>query len=53
LINANPFLSSTGRGDMWKNELNAPFTRATFIKTPGPGHYNKHKRNEDVKQRLL
>ncbi len=52
-INANPFLSSTTRGDMWRNELNAPFTKATFIRTPGPGHYNKNKKNDDIKQRLL
>jgi len=38
---------------MWRNELNAPFTKATFIKTPGPGYYNKSKKSEDIKQRLL
>lgn len=26
----NGFLSNTTRGDFWKNELNAPFTNATF-----------------------
>jgi hypothetical protein len=38
---------------MWRNELNAPFTRATYIKTPGPGHYYKQRKNEDIKKRLL
>ena len=47
--NANPFLSSTSRGDMWRNQMNAPFTRATFLKNPGPGYYNKGKKNEDIK----
>lgn len=43
--NANPFMSSTVRGDFWKNELNAPFTKATFIKNPGPGAYPPVKKN--------
>ena len=51
--NANPFMSSTVRGDFWKNELNAPFTKATFNKNPGPGAYLKSKKNEDIKARLL
>ena len=34
--NINPFLSTTQRGDFWKNELNAPFTKATFLANPGP-----------------
>lgn len=51
--NANPFLSSTGRGDMWKNQMNAPFTRASFLKNPGPGSYGQSKNKDDIKQRLL
>lgn len=38
---------------MWRNELNAPFTKATFIKTPGPGTYYKQKKSEDIRKRLL
>jgi hypothetical protein len=35
--NQNPFMSGTGRAEMWRNELNAPFTKQTYIKNPGPG----------------
>lgn len=38
---------------MWKNQLGAPYTKATFIKNPGPGHYLKGKKHDDIKQRLL
>jgi len=31
------FGSKTMRGQFWKNELEAPYTRATFNKAPGPG----------------
>lgn len=51
--NLNPFLSSTGRADMWKNEMSAPFTRATYSKNPGPGQYFHGKKKEEIKQRLL
>ena len=37
IVNPNPFMSATGRLDMWKNELSAPYTKATFSKNPGPG----------------
>ena len=46
-------MSNTTRGDFWKNELNAPFTKATFEKNPGPGTYNKSKKKEDIRARLL
>jgi len=46
-------MSSTVRGDFWKNELAAPFTLATFNKNPGPGAYLKSKKQEDIKARLL
>ena len=49
----NPFMSGTGRADMWRNELNAPFTKQTYIKNPGPGQYFSNKRKDDIKQRLL
>lgn len=51
--NANPFLSGTGRGDMWKNEIVAPFTKSTSTKNPGPGTYFHGKKKEEIKQRLL
>jgi hypothetical protein len=31
------FSGKTTRGDFWKNELNAPYTKATFNVNPGPG----------------
>ena len=46
-------MSGTGRADMWRNELNAPFTKQTYIKNPGPGQYFSNKRKDDIKQRLL
>ncbi len=49
----NPFMSGTGRADMWSYELNAPFTKQTYIKNPGPGQYFSNKRKDDIKQRLL
>jgi hypothetical protein len=51
--NANPFLSKTGRQDMWKADLTAPFTKQTFTKNPAPNHYFDKKRKDDVKARLL
>ena len=50
----NPFMSTTTRGDFWKNELSAPFTKQTFLINPGPGQYpiNK-KKGDDIKSRLL
>jgi hypothetical protein len=35
----NPFLSGTGRADMWKNDMRAPFTRQSYLRNPGPAHY--------------
>lgn len=49
----NPFLSGTGRAEMWKAELNAPYTKQTYIKNPGPGQYFASKKKDDIKQRLL
>ena len=51
--NVNPFLSGTTRGDFWKNELSAPYTKATFNRNPGPGAYLKSKKKEDIRARLL
>lgn len=48
-----PFSSVTGRADMWKNEMNAPYTRQTYHKNPGPGQYFGGKKKDDIKQRLL
>jgi len=45
----NPFLSGTGRGDMWRNRIDAPFTRATNTKNPGPGTYLQSKKKEEIK----
>lgn len=49
----NPFLSGTGRADMWKNDMRAPFTRQSYLKNPGPAHYFNGKKKDDIKQRLL
>ena len=49
----NPFLSKTGRQDMWKADMTAPFTKQTFNKNPAPNHYFSKKKQEDVKARLL
>ena len=51
--NQNPFLSSTGRADMWKAEMNAPYTKQSYLKNPGPGQYFGGKKKDDIKQRLL
>ena len=52
----SPFMSTTERGDFWKHELNAPYTKQSFLQNPEPGHYatnaNKKKENE-VKNRIL
>lgn len=52
-INQNPFMSTVGRVDHWKAELNAPYTKQTYIKNPGPGQYFGGKKKDDIKQRLL
>ncbi len=41
------------RGDFWKNELNAPYTKQTYLQTPGPGQYPLNKKKDDIKTRLL
>ena len=52
--NINPFLSTTTRGDFWKNELNAPFTKQTYLVNPGPQQYFiDKKKGDDIKSRLL
>jgi len=52
--NLNPFMSTTMRGDFWKNELNAPFTKQTYLENPGPGQYvTEKKKSDDIKTRLL
>jgi hypothetical protein len=52
--NLNPFMSTTMRGDFWKNELNAPFTKQTYLANPGPGQYQiEKKKGDDIKSRLL
>lgn len=38
---------------MWRNLITAPFTRASYLKNPGPGQYLQGKNKEDIKQRLL
>jgi len=48
-------MSTTDRGDFWKNEITAPFTKQTYLENPGPGQYDakgKKKENE-VKSRIL
>lgn len=47
------FGSKTMRGQFWKNELDAPYTKATFNKAPGPGSYLASKKKEDIRARLL
>ena len=47
--NANPFLSSTSRGEMWRNLMSAPFTRPGYLKNPGPGSYGQSKNKDDIK----
>ena len=52
--NLNPFMSTTERGDFWKNELNAPYTKQTYLRNPGPGEYPiDKKKGDDIKTRLL
>ena len=47
-------MSTTQRGDFWKNELNAPFTKQTYLGNPGPGQYPMDKKKgDDIKSRLL
>lgn len=47
------FGSKIVRGEFWKNELDAPYTKATFSKAPGPGQYLASKKKEDIRARLL
>jgi len=52
--NLNLFMSTTMRGDFWKNELSAPFTKQTYLENPGPNHYKvEKKKGDDIKSRLL
>ena len=50
----NPFIYTTQRANFWSNEINAPFTKQTYIQNPGPGQYpiNK-KKGDDIKSKLL
>ena len=50
----NPFMSTTQRGDFWKNELNAPYTKQSYLSNPGPGQYPIGKKKaDDIKNRIL
>ena len=52
----SPFASTTERVDFWKNELNAPYTKQTYLENPGPGQYavNAAKKKEnELKSRIL
>ena len=52
--NANAFMSGTHRVDFWSNEGNAPYTKQTYMKNPGPGHYTLgKKKGDDIKSKLL
>lgn len=51
--NPNPFMSKTGRQEMWKAHISAPYTKQTFNKNPAPNAYFDQKKKEDVKARLL
>ena len=48
------FLSTTARGDFWKNDPSAPFTQQTYMQNPGPDKYPvEKKKGDDIKSRLL
>ena len=47
------FLSKTQRGEFWKHEGQTPFTRQTFAKVVGPGHYDVEKKKDDLKNRIV
>ena len=50
----NPFVFTTHRSDFWSNEVDAPYTKQTFMTNPGPGHYPiGKKKGDDIKSRLL
>lgn len=51
--NTYPFRTTTKRGDQWTNRIDAPYTKQSYLKNPGPGHYQGKKKGEDVKSRLL
>jgi hypothetical protein len=47
-------MSTTTRGDFWRNEITAPFTKQTYLGNPGPGQYPiGKKKGDDIKSRLL
>lgn len=52
-LNNKKFLSTTERRDDWCNDITAPFTKQSFISTPGPGQYPLQKKKDDIKSRLL
>ena len=52
--NASAFMSATHRVDFWKNELNTPYTKQSYLKNPGPGAYAvDKKKGDDIKSKLL
>lgn len=46
-------MTKTKRGEFWKHEGATPYTRQTFAKNPGPGHYNHEKKKDDIKNRII
>lgn len=49
-------MSTTDRVDFWKNELDAPFTKQTYLQNPGPGSYSVNatkKKENELKSRIL
>jgi len=49
-------MSTTERVDYWKNELDAPFTKQTYLENPGPGQYTVNeakKKDNELKSRIL
>lgn len=46
-------MTKTKRGEFWKHERETPYTRQTFAKNPGPGHYNHEKKKDDIKNRIV
>jgi len=39
--------------DYWKHEIETPYTKQTFHKNPGPGHYYSTKKKDDIKNRIV
>lgn len=48
-----PFQTKTKRSDFWRNQMETPFTKQTYIQNPGPGAYKVEKKKDEIKSKIM